>query len=327
MDETELVFLDLETTGFSPNSGSEIIEISLLKCLGNEVRNSYTSFVASSSKVPQEITNLTGIQTDDLGEAPSLPEVEEKFFGFCDGCYLVAHNSSFDLRFLNELFFVGDQKLTGFCTMRLARRVFPHFESYSLPNLARELALVTRRFHRAEDDSLATLQLWLKIMATLREVCDPTPEVLMKIQASPPKLYRTLGLAEGVAKTLESKKSIDLRLVDKAVWNDRSNPRNFANELNNIRFEGLRAINFPRIDWKSALNRPHEGFEGDYDRYLEHFPSSIKVGSDKPNLREQANVPTARSPTKDKPSKVERHVWIKAIIILVGLFAVITIAT
>ena len=57
----DFVVLDLETTGLSVKE-DQILEIGAVKVQGGEVTASYETFVNPGRKVPERITELTGIR-------------------------------------------------------------------------------------------------------------------------------------------------------------------------------------------------------------------------------------------------------------------------
>ncbi|MDP2401729.1 MAG: 3'-5' exonuclease, partial [Actinomycetota bacterium] len=71
--EDEIVFVDIETTGFEPERDG-IIEIAALVARGPEVIDRFHTMVDPGRAVPPEITKLTGIDDAMLLGAPG-PEV------------------------------------------------------------------------------------------------------------------------------------------------------------------------------------------------------------------------------------------------------------
>lgn len=65
----DFVVLDLETTGLSVKE-DQILEIGAVKVQGGEVTASYETFVNPGRKVPERITELTGIRDEMIADAP-----------------------------------------------------------------------------------------------------------------------------------------------------------------------------------------------------------------------------------------------------------------
>ncbi|MFX8786077.1 3'-5' exonuclease, partial [Acinetobacter baumannii] len=73
----------------------------------------------------------------------------------------VAHNVNFDYSFIKhhlqkEGFNLNVPKL---CTIRLARKIFPHLPKYGLETICRELDITNYNKHRAMGDAQATTEL------------------------------------------------------------------------------------------------------------------------------------------------------------------------
>ena len=64
----DFVVLDLETTGLSVKE-DQILEIGAVKVQGGEVTASYETFVNPGRKVPERITELTGIRDEMIADA------------------------------------------------------------------------------------------------------------------------------------------------------------------------------------------------------------------------------------------------------------------
>ena len=96
----DYVVFDLETTGFNPEV-CEIIEIGALKYRKNELVEELSVLVKPKVKIPDEITKITGIDDDMVKEAITIEEAMPMFINFIEDLPLIAHNSSFDLSFIN----------------------------------------------------------------------------------------------------------------------------------------------------------------------------------------------------------------------------------
>ncbi|CAM3738462.1 3'-5' exonuclease [Alkalicoccus chagannorensis] len=94
-----VVVYDLETTGFYPQAGDEMISIGAVRSDGSR----FYSLVRPSCPVPPVVEELTGITEEHLQEAPSFPAVMYDFAVFCRGCLPAAYPASFDHAFLQHL--------------------------------------------------------------------------------------------------------------------------------------------------------------------------------------------------------------------------------
>ncbi len=92
--------VDLETTGGSA-SGDAITEIGAVKVRGGEVIGEFQTLVNPGAPIPASIVVLTGITQAMVISAPPVEEVLPSFLEFLGDAVFVAHNSHFDLGFLN----------------------------------------------------------------------------------------------------------------------------------------------------------------------------------------------------------------------------------
>jgi DNA polymerase-3 subunit epsilon len=161
-----LAFIDFETTGLSPDNGDRLIEVgvALLESTSLQIVDRYQSLINPGRSVPAFVTQLTGIRSSEVRSAPAASQVLQELHSFVGGAPLVAHNASFEQRFLDaEYSRVGLQRNQHLiCTMRVARRVYPHAPNHKLGTLV-EYASVPQsgRFHRARVDAEMTAGRWL----------------------------------------------------------------------------------------------------------------------------------------------------------------------
>jgi len=98
--DTTIVVFDLETTGFSPRSGDEIVEIGAIKVHGNEVISEFHSMINPLRPISDGASAVNGITHYMVQDAPLIEEILPDFVEFIDDAPLVAHNANFDLPFL-----------------------------------------------------------------------------------------------------------------------------------------------------------------------------------------------------------------------------------
>jgi len=166
-----VVVLDFETTGLSPDRGDRAIEIGALLIRDNRIVDRFQSLMNPGMRISGFIENYTGITNKMLAQAPPVAEVMARFAAFIDGHHLVAHNASFDARFLDgELRRINLQRGQDFaCSLLLSRRIYPDALSHSLEALVRYKNLKTNGVHhRALADAEMTAHLWLAIIADLK---------------------------------------------------------------------------------------------------------------------------------------------------------------
>lgn len=170
--------VDIETNGSNP-AHAQIIEIGALKICHGEVTERFESFVACKY-LPEAISELTGIDADDLVGAPPLSSVLQQFRLFLNGSVFVAHNVSFDYRFISEsmercgLGVLGNRNL---CTIELAKRTI-EAEKYGLGHLNVVLDINTALHHRAYSDALTASKILQLVFARIPESIQTTEQLI-----------------------------------------------------------------------------------------------------------------------------------------------------
>lgn len=160
MDVSDATFVvtDTETTGLKAET-NRVIEIGAVKMEGETVVDHFEQLVNPQRSIPGRITNLTGITTGMVFDAPTIAEVLPRYLDFLDDGILTAHNLSFDKGFLDaELERIGRAPLSNetLCTVRLARRLLPGLDSKGLSRLVQFYNIDMDGRHRALGDAEAT---------------------------------------------------------------------------------------------------------------------------------------------------------------------------
>lgn len=162
--------IDIETTGQSALKG-KITEIAIFIHDGVEIVDSFSSLINPECYIPQYITDLTGISNEMVREAPKFYEIARSIVEMTQDKVFVAHNVSFDYRFVQEEFkrLGYDYQRQTMCTVRLGRKFIPGHRSYSLGNICGELGIEINGRHRAAGDAFATTKLFELIMEKKRQ--------------------------------------------------------------------------------------------------------------------------------------------------------------
>lgn len=92
---------DLETTGLSAET-CEIIEIAAVKVEYHQIVDTFQELVKPKNKVPQRITDITGITNEMLENCRGIEEVLPDFIKFIEKYPMVAHNADFDYSFIKK---------------------------------------------------------------------------------------------------------------------------------------------------------------------------------------------------------------------------------
>nr|VFK46753.1 MAG: DNA polymerase-3 subunit epsilon [Candidatus Kentron sp. TC]VFK48310.1 MAG: DNA polymerase-3 subunit epsilon [Candidatus Kentron sp. TC]VFK61979.1 MAG: DNA polymerase-3 subunit epsilon [Candidatus Kentron sp. TC] len=101
--KSRLVALDLETTGFYPSLGDEIVSIALVELRGLIFSGEYyTTLVNPGRHIPAESSAIHGIFDADVQNAPTIDDVLPEIISFLGSAVVIAHHANFDFRFLDK---------------------------------------------------------------------------------------------------------------------------------------------------------------------------------------------------------------------------------
>ncbi|RTZ17926.1 3'-5' exonuclease [Vibrio aquaticus] len=181
-----VIVLDFETTGLSPNMGDRAIEIGAVKLVNGEVVDTFQQLMNPGFRVSGFIESYTGITNRMLATAPSCAEVMAEFNDFIGNDNLVAHNASFDKKFLDAEFERIEKSYNGefACSLLVSRRLNQDAPSHKLGELVRFKQIDNDGvFHRALADSQMTAKLWLLMLEEMAEqgIHQPSFELMQKI--------------------------------------------------------------------------------------------------------------------------------------------------
>lgn len=153
--------VDIETTGAYAAANS-ITEISIHLSDGQNVTGKYSTLINPGQPIPPYITAMTGITNQMVADAPRFEEVAENIYTLLHDKIFIAHNVSFDYSFIkSHLQEAGfDLNTKKLCTVRLSRKIFPGFSSYSLGKLSQSLGIEITDRHRAGGDAEATAKIF-----------------------------------------------------------------------------------------------------------------------------------------------------------------------
>ncbi len=167
----DFIVLDFETTGL--RNEDQIIEIGYVWIQNGESKAERSSLINPGGPISRRITQITGIDTEMVADAPEIHEVIEGFAKFLRGKIIVAHNASFDVRFLNNaLRRAGQEGVTEYiCTMRMfrgyKRELGIETPGAKLSDLTSHFGLHNDRAHRALEDAQVTSKAFLDMCEVL----------------------------------------------------------------------------------------------------------------------------------------------------------------
>ncbi len=162
-----VVVLDFETTGLSPDLGDRAIEIGAVRIENGIIKERFQKLMNPGRRIDPFIENYTGITNAMIKSAACNAEVMHEFADFIGDYNLVAHNASFDKRFLDAELGKISRHYTGSfaCSMLVARRLYQNAPNHQLATLIKHTNIpVEGVFHRALFDSEMTAKLWLTML-------------------------------------------------------------------------------------------------------------------------------------------------------------------
>lgn len=297
--------VDIETTG-GYAAGNKITEISILIHNGLEIIDTYETLINPEQQIPEYIQALTGISNQMVVTAPLFKEVAPKIHELLTDKIFVAHNVNFDYSFIRH-----ELSLNGFpwqakklCTVRMSRKIFPGYKSYSLGKLCAALSISINNRHRAGGDAAATASLLtLLLQADVEDTILHTLNKASKEQTLPPHLPKSeidkLPLSPGVYYFKDQKgkviyigkaKNIKKRVCSHFTGNNTGRQRqNFLKDIHRVDFEVcgtelmafiLEATEIKRL-WPEN-NRALKRFEQKYGLYaFEDQKGYLRLGIDK----------------------------------------------
>ncbi len=164
----EIVF-DTETTGFHALGDDRITEIGAIEIIDFlPTGRSFHAYCDPQREVPEKVVQITGLTTEFLRGKPLFKDVADDFISFIGDSPLIAHNSDFDMGFVNaELARSGRKELPRsrfLDTLKMARAQFPGSPA-TLDALCKrfDISLSGRDKHGAIVDSELLAQVYLEL--------------------------------------------------------------------------------------------------------------------------------------------------------------------
>ncbi len=164
------IVFDFETTGLSPSVGDRTIEVGAVLVENGKIIDKFQALMNPGKKIPSFIESYTGITNSMLLSAPSNSVTMTNLFRFIGKTPLIAHNASFDKKFLeHELNLIGKKATQPMaCSLLVARRLYQDAPNHKLKTLIEFNNIkVSGNFHRALADAEMTAHLWMKMQEDL----------------------------------------------------------------------------------------------------------------------------------------------------------------
>lgn len=164
--------VDIETTGHSPENGDRMMQIAIVQIQQNKIIHTYNQFIHPEQPIPAFISELTHITDEDVADAPTFDAFAHEIAERLTGTIFVAHNTHFDLSFIQKEFKrCGQAPFVGATidTVELAKIICPSADSYRLQDLAAQFGISLSQAHRADEDAYATAELLLHLFNKIEQ--------------------------------------------------------------------------------------------------------------------------------------------------------------
>lgn len=186
----EIVF-DTETTGLEPENGDRLVEIGAVELFNHlPTGRTFHKYINPQRPVPAEVVAIHGLDDAFLRDKPVFAQIADEFVAFLGAdARLIAHNASFDFRFINaELTRTGHPLLTRdriTDSLQLARDRFPGANN-TLDGLCRRFGIdnSNRTLHGALLDSELLAEVYLELIGGRQPGLELAPQQAARPMAS-----------------------------------------------------------------------------------------------------------------------------------------------
>lgn len=155
LDLSKYIAFDFETTGLSSDD-DRIIEIAAIKFIDGNPIDRFVSLVNPQKPIDPFITDITGISDKMVKDKPIELDILDDFLDFLSDLPLVAHNISFDKKFLDALcdrYNKTKKNNLLFDTLQLSRTFLFFHPVHNLGSISEYFGLSSDGSHRAEKDT------------------------------------------------------------------------------------------------------------------------------------------------------------------------------
>lgn len=164
----EIIF-DTETTGFDPEKGDRMVEIGCIELINRTPTGSvFQAYFNPQRAMPEGAQAVHGLSDHFLADKPLFADRAAELIAFLADSPLVAHNASFDFKFLNaelarcELAPIGTDRMID--TLAMAKRLHPGAQ-HSLDALCSRYGI--DRSHRLKHGALLDAELLAQLYIEL----------------------------------------------------------------------------------------------------------------------------------------------------------------
>lgn len=199
MKDQTFCIIDVETTGMNPQH-DRIIEIGILRVEQGKVVKTYQTVLNPEQRIPDVITAITGITSEQAEDAPTFEEVKDNIWDLIEGSIFVAHNARFDYGFLRSEFRRTGRILSvpTLCTVKLSRALYPEYKEHNLDAIIQRFSFACDRRHRAFDDAKVLFNFLEAVHCAFPKAAPEKIKTILGKRSLPPQLSPELlnGLPE-----------------------------------------------------------------------------------------------------------------------------------
>ena len=172
LKDLDFVVVDVEATG-AKTPPNRLIELGAYRIRDGRIVDKFLSLVNPEIPIPRFVAALTGISNEMVKRAPMFAELAPQWLDFVSDSVLIAHNSNFDINFLNHEIsrvYPGHRMVNPhLCTVKLSRRALPGLLNHRLDTIAEHFSISIVSRHRAGCDALATAEIFIQLLPKLEE--------------------------------------------------------------------------------------------------------------------------------------------------------------
>lgn len=187
------VCIDFETTGLDPEN-DEAIQVGIVSFdHTGKTLDTFSSYIKPKKEL-QELKDIvrviTGLEIEQLGDAPSFHEISDEVKRFFDkNTVVIGHNIQFDLSILAQ--YGSFEYLTQVDTFPLAQSLMPFSPSYALEVLDKSLLLAKNdsaekingtTHHDALYDAYATQRVFLECIKRIEQTASKYEQIMSYLQ-------------------------------------------------------------------------------------------------------------------------------------------------
>lgn len=170
----DFVVLDTETTGLNPVC-NDIVEVSAVKFKDFKPVSLFTTLLKPNVPISEKASEISGITNEMVANSPTFSEIKSSLKNFIGNLPIIAHNASFDIKFLYASGFDFDENTVFYDTLALSREYITYCgktkgkpASYKLGNICKTCGIYFDGAHRASADALAAGLLFVHIMKSAK---------------------------------------------------------------------------------------------------------------------------------------------------------------